>query len=107
MKTRTLVFSAAAAVFAGLLALGGSVNAQQAPPVEFGDLIKLYRNTAGIPELTPNDVAGPNTGLCQQPLYFASDACPTTCAIDSIPIGVVVVDVDQSTCAVVVRNNFV
>ena len=114
MKVRTLVFTAAA-VFAGLLLISGSVNAAKGgtqgppnnggggtpppPPVDFGDLIKLYRNANGVPILTAADVAGPNTGLCQQPLYFASDECPTACEVVLSP-DVSVVKVDQATCAV-------
>jgi len=96
LKATTLAFAGALTMATGLAV------AQQAPPVDLGDLIILYRDANGVPILTPDDVAGPNTGLCQQPIYFASDLCPTTCAVPSVPADVDVVDVDQTTCAVVV-----
>jgi hypothetical protein len=54
---------------------------------------------SGVPILTPQDGA---TGLCQQPIYFPSALCPADCAIPSVPPAVDVVDVAQTTCAVVV-----
>ena len=91
---------------AGVLVLtAGPVAAQQAPPVEFGDLVILYREDSGVPILTADGVEGPNTGLCQQPVAFnaadPADLCPDTCVVPSVPAGAEVVDVDQATCAVV------
>jgi len=115
MKIRTFVFKAAAAVFAGLLVLGGSVNAApggikgppndgggQAPPVDFGDLVILYRGDNGVPLLTPQDG---DTGRCQQPLAFnltdPADSCPDSCVVGAYQDSTVdVVYVDQTTCAV-------
>lgn len=76
---------------------GGDGGGASPPPVDFGDLIILYRDPNGVPILTPQ--AG-DTGLCQQPIYFASGLCPSTCAVPSIPPAINVVDVDQNTCAV-------
>lgn len=99
MNKRSVSLAAAALTGALTLACGLAVAAQ-APPVDFGDLVMLYRDANGVPMLTADGVAGPNTGLCQQPIYFASDLCPTTCADASVPPGVDVVAVDQVTCGV-------
>jgi len=100
---RAEVSKVTAFALAGALSMtSGLAVAQQAPPVDFGDLIILYRDANGVPILTPGDPGPGGTGLCQQPIYFASDLCPTTCAVASVPAAVDVVDVDQTTCAVVV-----
>ena len=106
---RTFAVRFAAAVV-GTLAF--AVGAQQAPPVDYGDLIILYRDANGVPNLTPEGMfpsvdpeGNPimvEGGLCQQPIYFADDLCPLECAVPSVPPGADVVDVDQTTCAVVV-----
>ena len=113
MKIRTFVFTAAAAIFAGLLVLGGSANAApggikgppndgggQAPPVDFGDLVILYRDDNGVPILTPQDG---DTGRCQQPLASAEcvAASPDGCTLGQPETGVYVVPTIQETCAVV------
>ncbi len=71
-----------------------------APPVDFGDLIKLYRNVNGVPNLTTLD--GPQAAdRCQQPLPSA--ACDTdvcTLAAGEPDANVAVVPVDPTTCAV-------
>jgi hypothetical protein len=91
---RTFAVRFAAAVV-GTLAF--AVGAQQAPPVDYGDLIILYRDASGVPYLTAQDG---DTGLCQQPLPSAD--CPDTCKV----LGVggteppLVVAVDPTTCAV-------
>ena len=69
------------------------------PPVEFGDLVFLYRDENGVPFPTE----APE--LCQQALAFDSAAdpdpvCPDECVIDSYPLGADVVDYDPATCAV-------
>jgi hypothetical protein len=71
--------------------------------VDFGDLIKVYRDANGVPIPTPE--VG-NTGLCQQPIAFnetdPADLCPDSCVVPSVPPDVDVVDVDQTTCAVAI-----
>ena len=59
---------------------------------DFGDLIKLYRDTSGVPYLTADS--------CWQPL--PSDTCDTSVCtlVDGVPSGVDVVPVDPDTCAV-------
>jgi hypothetical protein len=105
------MFNRSTHVKVGVLALAGALTmtsglavAQQAPPVDFGDLIILYRDADGVPILTPGDPAPGGTGLCQQPLAFneadPDDLCPDSCVVPSIPAGEDVVEVDQSTCAV-------
>jgi hypothetical protein len=90
-----------AAALVGTLAF--AVGAQQAPPVDYGDLVFLYRDADGVPILTPQ--VG-DTGLCQQPIAFnetdPSDLCPDSCVVSSVPEGVDVVDVEPTTCAVAI-----
>jgi len=94
-----------AAALVGTLAF--AAGAQQAPPVDFGDLIKLYRDANGVPIPTPGELAGP--GLCQQPLYFGpTDLCSSDCGVaafdelGNLVSDPVVVDVDQTTCAIAI-----
>jgi hypothetical protein len=120
MKIRTFVFTAAAAVFAGLLVLGGSAVAAPGggngppdgggsppPPVDFGDLFKLYRNADGVPILTAGVPVGSTAqnataGFCQQPLASAECiAFPGGCTLEQPVSGVYVVPTIPETCAVV------
>lgn len=106
MKIRTFVFTAAAAVFAGLLAFSGSGFAAKGgtkgpptdsgEPPDLGDIIVLYRDAWGLPILTGN--------LCQQPIPAdpLPDTCPESCVVDGTPPGVSVVSVDSNSCAVTV-----
>lgn len=104
---RSINVKVTALAFAGALTMtSGLAVAQQAPPVDLGDLIILYRDANGVPFLTP---AVGDTGLCQQPIAFnfsdpadPADLCPQDCVVDSVPTGADVVAVDQTTCAVVV-----
>lgn len=92
---------AAVALLAGSLAIGdvsaapGGGNGgggNGSPPVDFGDLVKLYRDVNGVPHLTADS--------CVQPLPSA--ACDTNVCtlVDSVPSGTPVVPVDPATCAV-------
>jgi hypothetical protein len=120
MMIRTLVFTAAAAVFAGLLGLSSNTFAApgggngppdgggQTPPVDFGDLFKLYRDVDGVPILTagvPEDSTAQNAtaGFCQQPLASAEcvAAPPEGCTLEQPEPGVDVVPTIAETCAVV------
>jgi hypothetical protein len=108
MKIRTFVFTAATAVFAGLLAFSGSALALRpgcdAPPCggssddggapDLGDLIVLYRDAWGLPYLVGDS--------CQQPIPAdpLPDTCPESCVVDGFPSGVSVVSVDENSCAV-------
>jgi hypothetical protein len=110
MKIRTFVFTAAAAVLAGLLAFSGSAFALRpgcdAPPCggssddggapDLGDLIVLYRDAWGLPILIGDQ--------CQQPLAAPGETLP---AIGDIPACVpasetesCVIPVNPETCAV-------
>jgi hypothetical protein len=105
MKIRTFVFTAATAVFAGLLAFSGIGFAAKGgipgPPTDnggggapdLGDLIVLYRDAWGLPNLV---------GGCQQPIPAdpLPDTCPVLCVVDGNPSGVSVVSVNPDTCAV-------
>jgi len=111
MKTRTLLFTAAAAAFASLLAFSGSTFALrpgcEAPPCggssdggapDLGDLIVLYRDAWGLPILTGD--------LCQQPLAAPGATLPAVdpypACTPSTPDESCVIPVDPETCAVVV-----
>jgi len=53
---RAEVSKVTAFALAGALSMtSGLAVAQQAPPVDFGDLIILYRDANGVPILTPGD----------------------------------------------------
>jgi hypothetical protein len=122
MKIRTFVFTTAAAVFAGLLALSSSTFAAPGggngppdgggspppPPVDFGDLFKLYRDADGVPILTAGDpvnstAQSATAGFCQQPLASAEciPTAPVGCTLEQPVSGVYVVPTIQETCAVV------
>jgi hypothetical protein len=116
---RTFAFTGAAAL-AGMLAFSvGALAAKPTDPVgggggggggtetpDLGDLVILYRDASGVPNLTAPvmDEAGVNVvaGQCQQPLAFASDTCPADsemwgeCAVGNPPV----VALDPITCAV-------
>jgi len=108
MKTRTCLFTAVAALFAGLLAFSGigfaakggikGPPSDSGEPPDLGDLIVLYRDEWGLPILTGD--------LCQQPLAAPGVTLP---AIGDMPACVpesdtdsCVIPVDPGTCAVVV-----
>jgi hypothetical protein len=110
MKTKTLLFTAAAAAFASLLAFSGSAFALrpgcEAPPCggssdggapDLGDLIVLYRDAWGLPILTGN--------LCQQPLAAPGKTLPAVdpypACTPSTPDESCVIPVDPESCAVV------
>jgi hypothetical protein len=59
---------------------------------DLGDLIILYRDASGVPNLTADS--------CQQPL--PSDTCDTTACVlvPGVPAGADVIPVDPATCAV-------
>ncbi len=76
---------------------------------DFGDLVKIYRDDWGVPIVTPlTQVADPDpeapagsmvdAGLCQQPLYFTSDACTADPVV--LADGTNIVGIDQVTCAI-------
>lgn len=58
------------------------------PPVDFGDLVMLYRDDRGVPILDAN--------ACQQPLAFPSE----TCLLDCTGQDPCLVPLDPLTCAV-------
>jgi len=63
-------------------------------PPDFGDLIILYRDVNGVPELT--------TDFCHQPIAFPSVTCATDCIVEGYPDPTVnVVAVLPETCAIV------
>lgn len=62
-------------------------------PPDFGDLIILYRDDYGVPELTSD--------LCQQPIAFPSQMCASDCIVGGYPDPTVgVVAVLPETCAI-------
>lgn len=91
---------------------GGGESPGEVETPDFGDLVKLYRDAWGVPILTsltqvvdPDPEAPPGSmvdaGLCQQPLYFPSDACLADPLVpEDGNVDVAVVGVDQVTCAV-------
>ena len=81
---------------------GGGGDGDAGEPPDYGDLVILYRNESGVPELTGDS--------CQQPIAFPSD----TCLIDEETFGCAeydgeacltwLVPVDPATCAVTVTG---
>ena len=100
---RTLIFTVAAALM-GMLAYSGvgfaAKGGIQGPPPDsgeppdLGDIIVLYRDAWGLPNLTAD--------LCQQaiPADPLPDTCPATCLVDGLPSGVSVVEVNTDTCGI-------
>jgi hypothetical protein len=118
MKIQTFVFTAAAAVFAGLLAFSGigfaakggipgpPTDGGSGAPPDLGDLIVLNRDVYGRPIPTAaTQVPDPETGvlvdagLCQQPIGLPSDSCPlaSVCTNPAVPC---LVPVDPYSCGV-------
>jgi hypothetical protein len=125
MKTRTLTFTAVAALAALLIFSDSGFAARKTcddgsfppcadtgsgmEPPDYGDLIILYRDINGVPipspETTATDPDGLPApgGLCWQPLAFNvedAEACPADCVVDSYPTGTAIVAVNQYNCGV-------
>ena len=64
-------------------------------PPEYGDLWILYRDSNGVPYVTPYESG---EGMCVQPLPSAD--CPEDCIMDGVPAGTDVVMLDQALCGV-------
>jgi hypothetical protein len=76
---------------------GGGGGGSGAVPPDYGDLIILYRDEAGVPITTPLTAEG--LGQCQQPIAFIENVgCPAAGLIDID--GVKVIPVDPATCAI-------
>ena len=84
-----------ALALAGALTMtSGVAVAQQVPPIDYGDLIKLYRDDSGVPYLTADS--------CWQPLPSAD--CSSDCELVPGVGGASppdVIPVDPATCGVV------
>ena len=78
---------------------GGTPGGGGKTPPEYGDLWILYRDSNGVPYVTPTNGA---EGMCVQPLPSAD--CPVDCQTDGWADGVLttvqVVDLDQALCGV-------
>ena len=100
---RTFTFTVVAAL-AGMLAYSGIGFAAQGgipgppddsgEPPDLGDIIVLYRDAWGLPNLTLD--------LCQQaiPADPLPDTCLSECVVDGVPSGVSVVAVNPDTCGI-------
>jgi len=96
MRIKSVVFMVMAAllVFGGDAlargpASGGGGGGDTGEPPDYGDLVKLYRDDFGVPNLTED--------LCQQPLGFVSE----TCTADLLAVAEVTcinLDNDSDTC---------
>jgi len=100
---RTFTFTVAAALMGMLTYSGVGFAAKggiQGPPddsgepPDLGDIIVLYRDAWGLPNLTAES--------CQQalPADPLPDTCPTSCLVDGVPTGVSVVAVNPDTCGI-------
>ena len=83
---------------------GGGGGGDAAEPPDYGDLVILYRDYRGVPELTGDD--------CQQPVAFESDTCAAYETFECVEFNpddgetclTRVVPVDAATCAVTVAG---